>query len=140
MSIVLETRGDSVTDNFLAVARKFLRPRLAVSPFSSYSSSRQKKKLANASLFFRCGLEEIRTPDLSLAKRLLYQLSYEPLFILYTYQDSYTPIEFIYYFIFELLQVLLYGPENAKSMPPLLSMILAKVILQSILAMYYSPG
>ena len=26
-----------------------------------------------------CGLEEIRTPDLSLAKRLLYQLSYEPI-------------------------------------------------------------
>ncbi len=38
-----------------------------------------------------CGPEESRTPDLSLAKRLLYQLSYRPKFI----SRVYPKIEFL---------------------------------------------
>ncbi len=41
--------------------------------------TQKKKRHFTRSVFsFCCGPKEIRTPDLSLAKRLLYQLSYRP--------------------------------------------------------------
>ena len=69
-----------VRNNFLAVARKFSRPCLAVSSGNETSLRLpQKQKICRgADYFVFCGPEEIRTPCLLSAKQALYQLSYGP--------------------------------------------------------------
>ena len=84
------TRGDSTSPLILAVARIRASHRLGClaywldmpPSFESRGIINREKGAEQSAPFSCCGPEEIRTPDLSLAKRLLYQLSYGPKYIL----------------------------------------------------------
>ena len=65
---------------FLVDTRKFFDPSSLSRLLARHSSAFHKLKICRRADFLNvCGPEEIRTPDLPLAKRLLYQLSYGPM-------------------------------------------------------------